>query len=104
MLFKLATPQEVATELGQRLRARRLALNLTQNEAAARAGVSRGALRTLERTGLVTVEVMLRVAGTLGLIEQLEAVFRVQPVSIEQMEAEAASRSRQRARRKTDSK
>ncbi|CAM2145169.1 protein of unknown function [Pararobbsia alpina] len=47
---------------------------------------------------------MLRVAGTLGLIEQLEAVFTVQPVSIEQMEAEAASRSRQRARRKTDSK
>lgn len=98
MLFKLATPQEVAGELGQRLRTRRLSLNQSQAETAARAGVSLGALRNLERTGLVTVEVLLRVATTLGVIQQLEPVFVTRPVSIEQMEA--ASHSRRRAGRK----
>jgi len=98
MLFKLATPQEVAGELGQRLRARRLSLNQSQAETAARAGVSLGALRNLERTGLVTVEVLLRVATTLGVIQQLEPVFVTRPASIEQMEA--ASHSRRRAGRK----
>jgi transcriptional regulator with XRE-family HTH domain len=100
MLFNLATPQEVASELGQRLRSRRLLLNLSQGETAARAGVSLGALRNLERTGLVTVEVLLRVAGTLGLLEQLETLFVTRPVSIEQMEA--ASHARRRASRKKD--
>jgi transcriptional regulator with XRE-family HTH domain len=98
MLFELATSQEVALELGRRLRARRLSLNQSQQETAARAGVSPGALRNLERTGLVTVEVLLRVASTLGLLDQLESVFIVQPVSIEQMEA--ASHSRRRASRR----
>lgn len=102
MIFNLATPHEIALELGQRLRTRRLTLNQSQGETAARAGVSLGALRSLERTGLVTVEVLLRVAGTLGLLEQLESVFVVHPVSIEQMEA--ASRSRRRASRTKDSK
>lgn len=98
MLFKLATPQEVAGELGQRLRTRRLSLNQSQSETAARAGVSLGALRNLERTGLVTVEVLLRVATTLGVIQQLEPVFVTRPASIEQMEA--ASHLRRRAGRK----
>ena len=100
MLFKLATPYEVASELGQRLRARRLSLNESQASIAARAGVSLGALRNLERTGLVTVEVLLRVAGALGLLQQLEPVFVSRPASIAQMEA--ASRSRRRASRKKD--
>jgi transcriptional regulator with XRE-family HTH domain len=100
MLFKLATPQEVAGELGRRLRACRLSLNQSQAETAARAGVSLGALRNLERSGLVTVEVLLRVAGTLGFLQQLEPVFVTRPVSIEQMEA--ASRSRRRASSKKD--
>lgn len=100
MLFNLATPQEIASELGQRLRTRRLALNQSQAETAARAGVSLGALRNLERTGLVTVEVLLRVAGVLGLLQQLEPIFVTQPMSIEQMEA--ANRSRQRAGRRKE--
>lgn len=100
MLFNLATPHEVAGELGRRLRTHRLSLNQSQAETAARAGVSLGALRNLERTGLVTVEVLLRVAGTLGFLQQLEPVFVMHPVSIEQMEA--ASRSRRRASRKSD--
>lgn len=100
MLFNLATAQEVARELGQRLRIRRLALNQSQMETAARAGVSLGALRNLERTGLVTVEVLLRVAGTLGVLHQLESVFVTRPMSIEQMEV--ANRSRRRAGRRKD--
>ncbi|WP_322053198.1 helix-turn-helix domain-containing protein [Paraburkholderia bannensis] len=100
MLFKLATPQEVAGELGRRLRERRLSLNLTQAETAARAGTSLGALQNLERTGLVTVEVLFRVAGALGVLDQLEPVFVTRSVSIEQMEA--ASQKRRRASRKGD--
>src|SRR5579863_6163049 len=53
--FELATADEIACELGRRLRAHRLAQNFQQSELAARAGISERALRNLERTGRGTL-------------------------------------------------
>jgi transcriptional regulator with XRE-family HTH domain len=94
--FNLASADEICQHLGQRLRGRRLALLLTQAELAARAGVSTGTVRTLEATGAVSADSLVRVALTLGLAPQLQGLFLLPPPqTIADLErAQAAPRQR----------
>jgi transcriptional regulator with XRE-family HTH domain len=96
--FELATPDEIAREFGNRIRAHRLAGNLQQSELAARAGVSERALRNFERSGRGSFDLFLRAAMALGLIESMSNLFELKPKSIKDMER--ASQKRQRASRK----
>ena len=98
MLFSLATTDEIARELGNRLRAHRLAQNLQQDELAARAGISLRTLGDFERSGRGSLDVFLRVAMALGLIESMSSLFELRAKSIKDMEK--ASQKRQRASRK----
>ncbi|MBO6765075.1 helix-turn-helix domain-containing protein [Maricaulis sp.] len=66
MSFKLSTPQEVSATLGQRLRARRLDADLTQDGLAARSGVPVATLRKFERTGEIAFVSFIRLAMALG--------------------------------------
>tara|TARA_R110002124_G_scaffold95367_2_gene239609 strand:- start:31 stop:336 length:306 start_codon:yes stop_codon:yes gene_type:complete len=66
MTFKLSTPQEISAEMGQRLRARRLAANLTQEGLAERSGVPISTLRSFERKGAISFTSFIRLAVTLG--------------------------------------
>ena len=105
LAFNLAAPHEVCQHLGQRLRAQRLAALLTQAELAARAGVSTGTVRTLEATGLISADSLVRLALALGLADALQNLFELPVQSIAQMErAEQAERAhrtpRQRAPRR----
>jgi transcriptional regulator with XRE-family HTH domain len=99
MHFALSSSQEIAEELGQRLRAQRLSQNLQQEELANRAGISERALRNLERNGQATLDNFIRVVMALGLAEELGRLFELKPKSIKAMEA--ASVRRQRASRAT---
>ncbi|MGE4242143.1 helix-turn-helix domain-containing protein [Ramlibacter sp.] len=97
--LRLATPAEVCAELGARLRERRLALDITQQDLATRAGIALNAVKKLERDGQSTVATLVRVARALGLVAELD-VFKPNPVaSIAEMERATAAR-RQRARGK----
>ena len=96
--FDLAAPDEIAREFGNRIRAHRLAENLQQSELAARAGVSERALRNFERSGRGSLDLFLRVAMALGLIESMSNLFELKPKSIKAMER--ASQKRQRASRR----
>ncbi len=96
--FSLATTDEIAQEFGCRLRAHRLAQNLQQNELAARAGISPKTLGDFERSGRGSLNVFLRVAMALGLIESMSSSFELKPKSIKDMEM--ASQKRQRASRR----
>src|SRR5271155_5454371 len=98
MHFSLSTTDEIAQEFGKRLRAHRLAQNLQQEELASRAGISQRSLSNLERTGTASLDVFLRVAMALGLIESMSTLFELKPKSIKAMEQ--ASLKRQRAWRK----
>jgi transcriptional regulator with XRE-family HTH domain len=98
MHFNLATSDEIARDFGNRMRAHRLAENLQQSELAARAGVSERALRNFERSGRGSLDLFLRVAMALGLIESMSNLFELKPKSIKAMER--ASQNRQRARRR----
>ena len=93
-----ATAPEVVHELGQRLRAQRLAKFVTQQELAARAGVSVGAIKKLEATGLTTMETYVRAVQALGLIDDLADFMQLRPtISIAEME-KAQTAKRQRVR------
>jgi transcriptional regulator with XRE-family HTH domain len=95
----LMAPAEVATMLGARLRDRRLALGLTQDELAKRAGLGIGTVKNLEaRTGTCSLDTLLRASLALGLAEHFESLFAVRPKSIADMER-SAQPPRQRARR-----
>ena len=97
--FELATADEVASELGHRLRSHRLAQNFHQSELAARAGISERALRNLELSGRGTLDTFLRVAASLGLSGSLSSLFALTPKTIKEMEQ--ASVTRERASRKS---
>lgn len=98
MLFSLSTSNEIACEFGNRIREHRLAQNLQQSELAARAGVSERALRNFEKTGRGTLDLFLRLALALGLIDSMSELFKLRPKSIRDMEL--ISKKRQRASRK----
>lgn len=94
MLFDFATSNEIARELGARLRAHRLAQNLQQSELAARAGISERSLSNFERTGQCNLDVFLRVASALRLGDGLSNLFDLKPKSIKAMEQLSIKRVR----------
>ena len=72
LTVSLKTPQEVQAELVIRFKARRLAMNLTQEGLAARAGVSWGSLKRFERTGFIALVSLLRIAHVLDCLRDFE--------------------------------
>ena len=93
-----ATAPEIVRELGQRLRAQRLAKSVTQEDLAACAGISVGAIKKLEATGRTTMETYVRAAQALGLVDDLVDFMKLRPTtSIAEMEKEQAAK-RQRVR------
>ena len=101
MSFILKIYAEIQSELGQRLRAHRLAQSLSQGELASMAGLSLGAVRQLERNGQSSLETFVRVIQTLGLTQELDNLFVFQPVSIAMLERAEQASKRQRAPRKS---
>jgi transcriptional regulator with XRE-family HTH domain len=59
-------------EIAGRFKARRLAMNLTQEGVAARSGVSWSSLKRFERTGLIALDSLLRVALVLNCLGDFE--------------------------------
>lgn len=97
--FQLATTEEVMRELGQRLRAQRMTKLITQQELAARAGVSLGAVKKLETSGASAVHTFVRVIQALSLTDDIADILQLRAVSsIADMERAELSK-RKRARR-----
>ena len=72
--FEMKTPRDVQRELAGRLKARRLALNLTQEGLAARAGVSWSSLKRFEYTGLIALDSLLQLAVVLDCLSDFDRV------------------------------
>ena len=97
--IKLMSPSEIAVELGYRLKSRRLALRMTQEELAARTDLNVGTIKNLEaKTTGSTLDTLIRIASALGVSDQFETLFVEKPKSISQME-QVATAPRVRARR-----
>lgn len=96
MVFDLASLEEVGSELGHRLRARRLTLAIQQVELAERAGVSLGTVRNLEAKGLCSLASFLRVVRALGMLEELSGLFLPKSTSLSDLKRQDSGRVRVR--------
>lgn len=72
--MELRTPKDVLAELAARFKARRLALNLTQEGLSERSGVSWGSLKRFERTGLIALDALLKLALVLDCLGDFDQV------------------------------
>lgn len=97
MSLALKSKDEILSLLASRLRAQRLAQELSQQELARMAGLSLGAVRKLETSGQSSLETLVRVVRSLGLLGELESLFVLRQESIAQMEQREVTVARQRA-------
>lgn len=71
----LETAPELIAKLGQRIKRRRLAIGLTQIDAASRAGIAYRTWRRLEGEGKASIEDLARAAIALRCEQDLDALF-----------------------------
>ena len=68
-------PEDLARQLGERTRARRLAANLTRKTLAAQSGVPESTIRKFEVTGLISLLALLQLADALGCMDEFGTLF-----------------------------
>ena len=72
MTIILKTPTEVMKDVALRVKSKRLALNLTQEGAALRSGVSLGSLKRFESTGQISLESLLKLAHAVNSLSDFD--------------------------------
>ena len=97
MITELATTRELVMAIGQRLRAQRLAQNVTLKQLAGMTGLSVGAVRNLETEGKSSLDTLIRVIQSLGLASELAHLFELKQQSIAQMAMATQVTRRRRA-------
>ncbi len=95
---------DLLTQTGRQIRARRLALNLTQAEAAAKSGVAYRTWRRMETDGCASIEDLIRAAIALRCEQGLSALFPKPAASsmdelLKAQQAAAKRTQRQKAQR-----
>lgn len=75
MDFSAMNDKAVLAELGVRIKGRRLAMNITQQELMRKAGVARKVVQSMESGRSSTTKGFIRVLRALGLIEMIGQLF-----------------------------
>ncbi|MBN3833014.1 helix-turn-helix transcriptional regulator [Burkholderia sp. Ac-20344] len=99
--LSFSKPGEVVKLLCERLRTERLALQMTQADVAARAGVGANTVSNLEAGRNVSLETVVRVAMVLGRSKELEGLFLPKLDSLEDILRYEKSAKRRRSKRAT---
>lgn len=99
-MFGLNPPDAICRTLGERVRALRLARNLSQQELADMGGVSLSTVRRLEASGQGSVLLLVQVALALGAADGLQELFALPARTIAELDAATQATQRQRARRR----
>ncbi|WP_426237203.1 helix-turn-helix transcriptional regulator [Pseudomonas sp. TWP3-2] len=100
--LSLSKPGEIVKRLCQRLRTERLALQMTQGDVAARAGLGINTVSNLEAGRNVSFESVIRVAMVLGRLKEIEELFLPKLDSLDDILRYKDSAKRQRIKRKSD--
>jgi transcriptional regulator with XRE-family HTH domain len=69
------TPKEMMLLLGDRIRQLRKKQKMSREELAERSGVSTSTLRKFEKTGIISLESLLKLTNTLGRLEEFETLL-----------------------------
>ena len=90
-------PEEMAVKLGAKVKALRLMVGWKRTTLAQRAGVSAASLKRFEQIGQASLELVLRVAFSLGRLAEFEGLLDPPPAqSIDELERRRVSVRRQR--------
>lgn len=97
----MRSPQDVGLALRDRLRERRLSVNLSQPGLAKRSGVNLHSLRRFEKTGLIAFDSLLKIALVLECLDDFDNVATAampgsEPRSLDQILATTRKRNRGR--------
>ena len=87
----------IRKELGRRIQANRLLRNIDQEHCASEAGVSVSTLYRLEKGGSVSVDALIKVLRSLGLLDRLDLLVPVPEIGPVQRAKERKPVTRQRA-------
>ena len=101
MQFNLLTPADVALELRDRVRKRRLGLNMSQAGLAERSGVNLHSIRRFEIRGMISLESLLKIALVLDFLGDFDHVGAGEYKNIESRSLDdvlAINRSNERRR------
>ena len=94
MRFDFYTPSEIGNILGERLKAQRLVLNLTQATLAEKAGIGVSTVARIESGQGGTLDNIIRLAIALGMINHFAELFENVPANIEEVIAKQNLRLR----------
>lgn len=75
MTITFKTTNEVSKDIANRVREIRLSFNLTQKTLSERSGVSYAVLKKFELTGRISLESLLKIALSLGVLLEFENIF-----------------------------
>ncbi len=101
MVIASKTNEEILKQLGARLRAYRLQLNLSQGELAVRAGINRTTIRDAELGKDFQLSTLVKLLRPLGRLGDLDAFLPAPSVSPIQL-MKHQGKPRQRARKRSD--
>ncbi len=79
-MLSFKTPNDVAQQVAQQARSRRVAYNLSRETLAARSGVSAASIRRFETTGAIAFESLLKLAQVLDCMGTFEGLFPARDV------------------------
>ena len=99
--LSFSKPGEIVNRLCARLRAERLALEMTQADVASRAGVGVNTVSNLEAGRNVSFENLVRVAMVLGRTKELEGLFMPRLDSLDDIRRYEDAANRHRIKRKS---
>jgi len=80
-MFNVDSPTDLAQKVADRLRALRLQRNISQQQLATDAGITRPTLSRFELTGVGSIDTLVRLMYTLGRESELDGLLRPDPPS-----------------------
>lgn len=99
-IVSIKSPFDIAKEIAQKARDKRLQLNLSQKTLSEKSGVSLGTLKKFEQKGQISLESLLKIALALGEMDQFEQLFtqgaNIVPASLDAL---LVNNSRKRGRK-----
>lgn len=75
MFLNIQNPAEIATRIAEKVKTRRLELNLTQLGLAKRAGIKFATYRRFEQTGEISLRGLLQIGFALNALSDFEQLF-----------------------------
>ena len=93
-------PEEISVQMGSRVKALRLLAGWKRVTLAVRAGVTEASLRRFEQTGKASLLLVLRIAMSLGRLDEFAGILGLPPAnSIDELERQVTVNIRKRGRK-----